>query len=480
VSKLSRRRKILIAAIPAAVAAIVALSIARAKSGQSIPVQIGPVTRQDLTSVVSASGEIRPRHYVNITSQTFGKIAAIEVGEGQEVKKGQVLLRMDAVQPAAGVAAQHATVQSAAASVAAAEAGQHTAAAELTRAQADFERAKLEWDRSEQLMTRELIARSEYDIRKNAYESAQGALAAAEQRVNQAGAELNRSRSMQAEAQAGLSRSEDELKKTIYTSPIDGMVTSLPVHVGEQMVPGIQNSPGSYLMTVADMSGVTAEVRVDESDVLAVKTGQASEVMVDAYPDSVFQGSVIEIGTSALLRSTGQTTTQLTSGSQEAKDFKVVVALEKPPSGVRPGLSATVRITTAKRERAIAIPIQALTIRRQADLDAAETKHAKKSKGGAKAAKPQNGDAKAADTTNAAARAAAAGKKEVQGVFVVQAGRAHFRPVKTGVTGITDIEITEGLKEGDEIVTGSYKVLRELEPLARVRKTKTEEPKAAK
>jgi HlyD family secretion protein len=219
-------------------------------------------------------------------------------------------------------------------------------------------------------------------------------------------------------------------------------------------------------MTVADMAGVTAEVRVDESDVLGVKQGQPAEVMVDAYPDSTFHGHVIEIGTTAILRSTGQTTTQLTSGSQEAKDFKVVVALEKPPSGVRPGLSSTVRITTATREKALAIPIQALTIRRQADLDAAE-------KGGSK-----RGDAKA--DPGPPARLTAAGKKEVQGVFVLQNGRALFRPVKTGITGVTDIEITEGLKDGEEIITGSYKVLRELKPLTRVRKTKTEESKPAK
>ena len=154
-------------------------------------------------------------------------------------------------------------------------------------------------------------------------------------------------------------------------------MTSLPVHVGEQMVPGIQNSPGSYLMTVADMSGVTAEVRVDESDVLDVKPGQPAEVTVDAYPDSVFRGRVTEIGTTALLRSTGQSTSQLTAGSQEAKDFKVVIVLEKLPAGVRPGLSATSRITTATRDKALAIPIQALTMRRQADIDAAEKANGK-------------------------------------------------------------------------------------------------------
>jgi len=292
---------------------------------------------------------------------------------------------------------------------------------------------------------------------------------------------MERSGSLLQEAKAGLSRSEDDLKKTIYSSPIDGVVTSLPVHVGEQMVPGIQNSPGSYLMTVADMSAVTAEVRVDESDVINVQSGQPTEVTIDAYPDSTFRGTVSEIGTTALLRSTGQTTAQVTTGSQEAKDFKVVITLEKPPAGVRPGLSASAKITTATRHKALSIPLQALTIRRQADIDAAEKTHKgkKDKKEAAAAATEQAQDSlAAASATGAAAVPTAAGnpesKKEIQGVFVVQNGRAHFRPVKTGITGVTDIEITAGLQEGDEIVTGSYQVLRQLKHLARVRKAKDE------
>jgi len=485
VPKVTRRHKIVFAVASVFVLAVIASVAANSKSRRAIAVQVGEVSRQTLTSIVSASGEIRPRVFVNITSQTFGKIVAIEVAEGASVTQGQVLLRMEAVQPTAGVAGQSAMVQSAAAAVAAAGANQHTTAAELARARADFERAKLDWDRAEQLSGRGLIPQSEFDTRRSGFESAKAAVDVAEARILQADAELDRSTSLQREAQAGLRRSEDDLKKTIYTSPIDGIVTSLPVHVGEQMVPGIQNSPGSYLMTVADMSGVTAEVRVDESDVLGVTAGQTAEVMVDAYPDSVFHGRVIEIGTTALLRSTGQSTTQLTSGSQEAKDFKVVVALEKLPAGVRPGLSATVRITTANRDKALSIPIQALTIRRQADLDAAEKTGGKGSgkgaggqQAGAKAA-PQGADATAADTAKAgtAARAVAAGKKEVQGVFVLQNGRAHFRRVKTGITGITDIEITEGLQDGEAIITGSYKVLRDLKHLSRVRKAKAEENK---
>ena len=493
--KLTRRRKILFGIGAALLLLMIGSSIVQKQRAKVIPVQIGKVARQDLTSTVTASGEVRPRLYVNITSQNFGKIVAIEVTEGQAVKTGDVLLRMEAVQPTAGVAGQRALVRSAAAAVAAAEANLRTGAAELARAQADFDRAKLDWERAEQLFGKGLIAQSEHDIRKSSYESARAGVDVAEARVRQGDAELDRSNSLLLEAQAGLSRSEDDLQKTIYSSPIDGVVTSLPVHVGEQMVPGIQNSPGSYLMTVADLSTVTAEVRVDESDVINVKPGQPAEVSIDAYPDSTFHGTVTEIGTTALLRSTGQSTSQITTGSQEAKDFKVVITLEKPPTSVRPGLSSTAKITTATRNKALSIPIQALTIRRQSDIDAAEKAGRKgkekdeggketASKGGAAAqttaAQPQDSVALASTMSDAPPPAAATAgspgsKKEIQGVFVFQGGRARFHPVKTGITGVTDIEITDGLQEGDEIVTGSYKVLRELKHLTRVRKAKAEE-----
>jgi HlyD family secretion protein len=484
VPRMTRRRKLVFGIGAAVVLLLVASTIVNKQRAKIVAVQVGEVTRQNLSSAVTASGEVRPRLFVNITSQTFGKIVTIEVAEGSLVKAGQVLLKMEAVQPAAGVAGQQAMVKSANAAVTSAEASQRTAEAEQTRAQADFARATLDWERAEQLFGRGITSQAEHDMAKSTFESARAGVAVADARVRQSAAELDRAQSQLEEARAGLSRSQDELQKTIYTSPIDGVVTSLPVHIGEQMVPGIQNSPGSYLMTVADMSEVTAEVRVDESDVLDVKIGQPAEVTVDAYPDSTFRGRVTEIGNTALLRSTGQTTTQLTTGSQEAKDFKVVIGLLNPPPGLRPGLSATARITTANRDKVLSIPIQALTMRRQADIDAAE-KAAGKGKGKESKDSAGAGQAQAAATpgeAKAPAAGAATGgdpgaKKEVQGVFVFQNGRAQFRPVKTGITGVTDIEILSGLSEGDQIVTGSYKVLRDLKHLAKVRKAKGEEKK---
>jgi len=202
-------------------------------------------------------------------------------------------------------------------------------------------------------------------------------------------------------------------------------------------VMGIQNTPGSLIMTIADMSLITAEVKVDETDIVNVKLDQKADITIDAIPGRQFQGHVIEIGNTAILRSTGLAASQSAISSQEAKDFKVVVALDNPPDEIRPGLSCTARITTATRRNALTAPIQALTIRQKSDIE-------------------PGGDAKT-------------GKQEVQGVFVVSGGQALFRKVETGIAGATDIEILSGLNEGDQIVTGSFKVIRTLRNQAKVR-----------
>ncbi|MFQ5927126.1 MAG: efflux RND transporter periplasmic adaptor subunit [Terriglobia bacterium] len=480
---MTRRRKYGIGiGLVLVLALVVGVSVRRSRAG-IVEVQLGQVVRKDLAAIVTASGEIRPRHYVNINSQSFGKIIAIKVAEGEQVRKGQVLLQMEAVQPAADVDAQRALVKSSEAAVEAAQANRRTTQAELARARADFARAKFDWERGQQMFREQLVSQADYDARKASFESAEAAVDLATARVGQAEAELDRSRSRLQQVSAQLTRLHDVLQKTIYTSPIDGIVTNLPVHEGEQMVPGIQNSPGSFLLTVADMSEVTAEVKVDETDIVNVKFGQPAEVSIDAYPNRTLQGTVTEIGTTAIVRSTGQSTAQLTTGTQEAKDFKVVVTLASPPDAVRPGLSTTARITTATRSQVLTIPIQALTIRRKGDIEAAEA-----------TSKEKEGKAQAASRL----AANPGNKEEVQGVFVVEDGRelssetylerildalldredgrARFRPVKTGITGVTDIEVTEGLEQDARIIAGSYKVLRELKHLARVREGK-ETPK---
>jgi HlyD family secretion protein len=209
------------------------------------------------------------------------------------------------------------------------------------------------------------------------------------------------------------------------------------------------------LMTLSDMSIVTSEVKVDETDIVNVKIGQEAEVTIDAIPGKVFKGKVTEIGSQAVLRSSGLATTQTTTSNQEAKDFKVVVTLESPPENLRPGLSTTAKIRTAEKKGVIAIPIQALAVRSRKDLDEAAKNGKKDSNVTLAAPAPvTTGDPK---------------KDEIQGIFVVNGKKALFRPVETGISGVTDIEITKGLQPGDEIVVGSYKALRTLKPEAAIK-----------
>jgi HlyD family secretion protein len=439
--------------------AIIGVSV-YVKSKGVVTVQTDKVKRQDLTSLVTASGEIRPKTYTNVLAEGFGKVVEIAVKEGDVVKRGDLLLRVESVQPAAEVDAQQATVASAEAAVRSAEANYRSAQAEQAQRRADFERAQFDWERARQLYEDQLISKQEYDARKAAYESAQAAVEASEARLAQTRAELQRARSQLEQARAVLVRVRDQLRKTTYTAPIPGVVTYVSVRVGENVVPGIQNSPGSYLMTISDMSVVTAEVKVDETDIVNVRVGQPAEVKIDALPDKVFQGRVSEVGTQAVLRTSGLATTQTTASTQEAKDFKVIVTLLDPPENLRPGLSTTAKIITAERKNVLSVPLQALAVRTRKDLEEAAAESPDRSVAlAATLPPPQQGNDPA--------------KEEIQGVFVVRNGRAVFVPVKTGITGITDIEITEGLQEGDEIITGSYRVLRTLRPGAKVKVNNT-------
>ena len=435
---------------------IVLVSINQANKGV-VTVQTGKVGREDLTSIVTASGEIRPKTYTNVLGEGFGKITQIVVKEGDHVKRGDVLLRLENIQPTADVDAQQAALASADAAVKSADASYRSARADLAQRKADLERAKLDWERAQDLYKEGLIPKSDYDARQAAFDGAAAAVDASNARLQQLRAEFERSRSLLEQNRAMLSRTRDILRKTTYTAPINGVVTYIAVRVGENVVPGIQNSPGSYLMTISDMSVVTAEVKVDETDIVNVRNGQESDVTIDAIPGKIFKGHVTEVGTQAVLRTSGLATTQTTAGMQEAKDFKVVVTLDNPPDGLRPGLSTTSKTRTAQRNNVLAIPIQALAIRSRKDLEEA-AKEASKEGGGSltlAAAKP-------ASTSESK-------KDEVQGVFVLRGKKVEFVEVETGITGVTDIEVLSGLKEGNQIVTGSYKALRTLRPGATVK-----------
>jgi HlyD family secretion protein len=429
-------------------------------------VQTGKATRQDLTALVTASGEIKPRNYINIGTNAMSpsRITEILVVEGQQVRKGQLLARLESVQPEADVAAQRASISSTEAESTAAEASVtaydesiKTLQASLERARAELEKAKINYDRTERLFQEKLIARQDFDQRKLEVTALEAAVREAETRLPQARAQraqlaasLSASQKRVTLGQANLRRAQDVLLRTQAVSPIDGMVTNLPVRVGETVVPGIQNSPSSLIMTIADMSLITAEVKVDETDIVNVKLDQETDITIDAIPGKTFKGKVIEIGNTAILRSTGLAASQSAISSQEAKDFKVVVALTDPPPEIRPGLSCTAKVITATRQKVLTIPIQALTVRQKGDLEP--------QKEGSQPAP------RAADPVAEKAR-----KEEVQGVFVIQGEKAVFRKVETGITGATDIEVLSGVNEGEEIITGSYKVIRTLKNEAKVK-----------
>jgi HlyD family secretion protein len=434
---------------------IVLFSVNQANKGV-VTVQTAKVAPQEtLVSQVTASGEIKPTTYTNVTAQGYGRITEIFVKEGDHVKKGDKLLLQENVQANADVQAQSAAVNSAESGVQAAEASYKAAEADLLMQQANLEKAKLDWERGQGLYKDGLIPKQDFDQRKTGYAAAVAQVDSSRAHVLSLKAMLDQVRSQVIQGRAVLVHQKDILHKTTYTSPIDGIVSYLPERVGDYVVMGMQNANGSFIMTLSDMSVVTAEVKVDETDIVSVKMGQDADVTIDAVPGKVFKGKVTEIGSQAVLRTSGLATTQSTASNQEAKDFKVVVTLTNPPENVRPGLSTTAKIKTAEKKNVIAIPIQALAVRTRKDLEEA-AKNAKKESGVTLAAPPPPapGDPK---------------KDEVQGVFVVNGKKAIFRPVETGITGITDIEVTKGLQKGDEIVVGSYKALRTLKPESNVK-----------
>jgi len=437
----TRTRVLLAIAGVAAVVLIVVFSVIQSRKGV-VKVQTARVQRAAISAVVTASGEIRPKNYVNVGADAFGKIVKLYVKEGDRVRQGQMLAQIENVQPRSDVEANQAGLAASKTDYEAAMANLSACEADFERAKADQEHGRLDWERAQQLYREQLIAKQDYDTKKATYDSTNAGLVSAQTKVRQAKAQAQSAAKHVRQNEATLRHAADVLDKTEYRAPFSGVITNLPVREGETVVIGIQNSPGSTLMTLADNSVITAEVKVDETDIVNVKLGQPAEVTIDAFPRKQFKGLVTEIGENAILRTSGLSTAQSTTGSQEARDFKVTVTLDDPPQDLRPGLSATAKITTATRQAALVVPIQALTIRQRGELEI----------------RPGKSSVEAASAPQDQARA----KEEIQGMFVIRRKQAVFIPINTGIAGTTDIEILNGLQEGDEIVTGSYRVLRTL------------------
>jgi HlyD family secretion protein len=411
-------------------AGVVAGSVIR-DNRSKVVVQTQKVARRDLVSLVSASGEVKPRRYVNIGSNPSGRIVKLMVKEGDRVKRGQVLARIEAERYEAGNRQAEAAVQG--------------ARAELDRALADVEQARLAFERTERMHKDKLVSDQQFDQ------------AQADFRMRQAAVEAQRRRIAQLQAQ--FDSTSDDLLKTTVISPMDGVVTSLPKEEGEVVI-GAQSFSPTVIMTVADLSVMECEIMVDETDIRHLALGQPAEVRVDALEDVKIKGEVTEIGSSAIVRGSSQTTanqpTATGNTANQAKDFKVKITLANPPASLRPGLNATADIEVARKQDVLAAPIQAVVVR-EVDKDG-------------KVVDPDAVDKPGESTDNTVVQAGKAKLDEKDGVFVVLEGKkVAFRPVETGIMGDTDVEIVNGVKDGEEIVSGSYKTLRTLKEDARIK-----------
>lgn len=442
---MSKKKTILLLVALLVVVGIVIGTVVQSR-GNVTPVTTAKVSHEELTATVSGTGQIKPKTYVNVGATSFGRITHLYVKEGDHVKRGTVLATVESVQPQATVAAQQATISSSRTDVSSYIAAENTARANVDAAKADLEQKQLDFSRAQQLFDGKLIAKQDFDSKKAAYDMSVATLAQRQAALVQAQAQTQSARAHVNQAVATQRSNYDTLDRTISRAPYDALVTNVPVREGETVVEGIQNAEGSTLMTLADMSVITAEVKVDETDIVNLKLGQPADVTVDAFPGRVYKGHVTEVGDQALLRTTGVATSQSTTGTEEAKDFKVVVTLDQSPEELRPGLSVNAKITTAHKNNVMAIPIQAL-VERDPVIEAELFK--------------KHGSAGSESAVSAATR-----QQTTEGVYVLvhdgSALRVRFTPVTTGISGTTDIEVTGGLKDGDEIATGRYKILRTL------------------
>jgi HlyD family secretion protein len=330
----------------------------------------------------------------------MGQIVNLAVKEGDHVKRGQLLLQIDRAQLAAQAQGREASL----------EAMRH----DLDAAKANAEQAKFDFERAKQNFQAKILAEADYQKAKSNLDSAVATLAATEQRMNSTSADLVASR--------------DSLSKTTVTAPIEGIVTFLPIKEGEVTVIGTMNNAGTQLLTISDMAEVEAVMMVDETSVPQVKVGQKAALAIDAYPNRKFEGTITEVGSSPISKTDPDLLT-LTANS-EAINFKVKIRLDNPPDTIRPGFSVTADIVTGRIDGATAIPIQALVVR---DVQMKDKK-------------PEAG----------------ARPETEEGVYIVKDGKLGFEKVETGIAGELMIQVKKGPAVGAEIVTGPFKVLRQV------------------
>ncbi len=407
-------RRLIIALVVLALLAVGYFS--RQRGPQATEVELGAVTRTPtLRSFVTASGEIVATRYADIGSNAMGRLVGLTVKEGDRVKAGQVLAQIDRVQAASAAAAANASLSALEADARGAQNQARAAEADLAAARARAAESQKALGRAQDLRASGLIPQSELDTATANAEAAEAQVQAATAAVARAEQSRESAARRVMQGRAEQTRARDLLEKTEITAPIDGVVTRLDVEEGEMVVVGVQNQPGSILMTVSDLSAINAEVKVAEADVLRLKTDNPATVSLEAAGGRTFPGRVVEIGASAL----PQVGTQAA-----AREFRVKVRLSGDTSALRPGLTCDAEILVAEKTNVLTVPLQAVV---------------------------QRGDA--------------------TGVFVVQNDVATFTPVTSGIIGGLSIEV-DGLAEGATIVSGPFQALREMKDGTPVRARK--------
>lgn len=406
-----KKKKILIALGVILVIAIIVIVNVFKSGEKTYQVQAEKVEKSDITALVTASGRIVPRTDVKISAYVPAKITKLPVEEGDMVEEGQLLVQLDDTQY---------------------KAAKNQAKAQLASAKASLKQAQLVFKRQKELFEKKLSSEEQYDMAKT---------------------ELDLAKARYQQAVAGLDQAKYNLSKTTMTSPIDGVVTSLNAEVGEIVMIGTMNNPGTVIMIISDMGEIETEVEVDETDIAGVKIGQEAEIKIDAFPDTTFRGKVTEIGHTARISGLGT--------QDQVTNFLVKVMLLDEVPRIRPGMSASVDITTDFREDALNIPIQAVVMREEK----ADTLATKKEK--------EEGVLASVDSVSKKEpKKDKKKKKEIEGVFLVEEGRAKFVEVKTGIADQQNLEIVSGISEDDQVVTGSYKILRTLKDGDKVKVTK--------
>jgi HlyD family secretion protein len=430
------RKKVLIGIVVLVIGAAIVYANLAFKKTDGVTVTVEAVSRRSLESIVSASGTIRARKTVNITSEVTGKITRLAVEEGDRVTAGQFLLEIDSRIPKSRVQGLEAVVEQQKIAL-------QQAKVNLESAKENVRLAQDEFKRQQDLLKAGIATKQDYDradnnlrVQLNTQRSAEQQIARSDQSIRQMTTDLE--------------SAQHDLSKVTINAPIEGIITKRNVEQGETAMQGFTNNPSVVLLILADMSVIEAEIQVDETDIPNVSIGQKTKITIDAMPDKTFAGHVTEVGNSPINVSAQST------GSRQATNFKVVVTLDEPIPNVRPGFSCTADITTATRQDAVAVPIQALAVR-EVTMDASGKviRQPTPEKAVKKASTPVATAAAAKDTAGQT-------KKEVEGVFAVRNGKSEFVPVKSGIAGDKYCEVLSGLNPGDKVITGPFASVREL------------------